>query len=128
MRKYLALGLWLATCSLPSSADEVFAVGDIRIEGLQRISAGSVFAAMPLNVGDRLDDERQQRVIRALFRSGNFDDIRLFRDGDILVVNVQERPSLSELKIEGNKAIKTDAVLHGLGTARSEERRVGRIW
>jgi len=117
MRKYLALGLWLATCSLPSSADEVFAVGDIRIEGLQRISAGSVFAAMPLNVGDRLDDERQQRVIRALFRSGNFDDIRLFRDGDILVVNVQERPSISEIKIEGNKAIKTDALLDGLGKA-----------
>src|SRR5690625_638751 len=100
MRKYLALGLWLATCSLPSSADEVFAVGDIRIEGLQRISAGSVFAAMPLNVGDRLDDERQQRVIRALFRSGNFDDIRLFRDGDILVVRSEEHTS--ELQSRGH--------------------------
>lgn len=117
MRKYLVLGLWMTLCPLLAHAADSFVVGDIRIEGLQRISAGSVFAAMPINVGDTLDEERQRRMIRALFRSGNFDDIRLFRDGNILVVNVQERPSISEIQIEGNKAIKSEALLDGLGKA-----------
>src|SRR5690606_1276934 len=87
---------------------------DIRVEGLQRISAGSVFAAMPINVGDQVDDATVRDTIRDLFRTGNFDDVRLGREGSILVVTVQERPSISEIQIEGNKAIKTDALLDGL--------------
>lgn len=123
MRKHFVLSLWMALCPLLVQAEELaqadapFVVGDIRIEGLQRISAGSVFAAMPVNVGDELNEERQSAVIRALFRSGNFDDIRLFREGGVLVVNVQERPSISEILIEGNKAIQTDALLEGLSKA-----------
>ena len=92
-------------------------VSDIRVEGLQRISAGSVFAAMPINVGDQVDDGTVRDTIRDLFKTGNFDDVRLGREGSILVVTVQERPSISEIQIEGNKAIKTDALLDGLKNA-----------
>lgn len=95
------------------AADE-FTVSDIRVEGLQRISAGTVFAAMPINVGDRMSDEVRGTAIRSLFKTGNFDDITISREGNILVVTVQERPSISEIKIDGNKAIKTDALLEGL--------------
>lgn len=98
----------------PLFAAEDFTVSDIRVEGLQRISAGTVFAAMPVNVGDRVSEVAMGNTIRSLFQTGNFDDIKLSREGNILVVTVQERPSISEIKIDGNKAIKTDALLDGL--------------
>lgn len=98
----------------PLFAADDFTVSDIRVEGLQRISAGTVFAAMPVNVGDKMTDDAMANTIRSLFRTGNFDDIKLGREGSILVVSVQERPSISEIKIDGNKAIKSDALLDGL--------------
>jgi outer membrane protein insertion porin family len=109
----LALGVNISGVNLSFAADE-FTVSDIRVEGLQRISAGTVFAAMPINVGDRMSDEVRGTAIRSLFKTGNFDDITISREGNILVVTVQERPSISEIKIDGNKAIKTDALLEGL--------------
>lgn len=107
-----AIGLLLGTLS--AQADDRFVVSDIRVEGLQRISAGTVFAAMPLNVGDKIDADMLGNTIRSLFQTGNFDDVRIAREGNVLVVSVQERPSISEIKIDGNKAIKTDALLDGL--------------
>ncbi len=100
-----------------STPEERFVVGDIRIEGLQRIPAGSVFAAMPLNVGDEIGTGTIQSIIRGLFRTGNFDDVQVGREGNVLVVVVQERPSISEINIEGNKAIETKALLDGLKNA-----------
>ena len=91
-----------------------FVVSDIRVEGLQRISAGSVFSAMPLAVGDTVDAGGLRAASRSLFATGNFDDIRIGRDGNVLVVIVAERPSISEINIEGNKAIETEALLEGL--------------
>jgi outer membrane protein insertion porin family len=91
-----------------------FIVSDIRVEGLQRISAGSVFAAMPLAVGDLVDKNSLRVASRSLFTTGNFDDIRIGRDGNVLVIIVTERPSISEINIEGNKAIETEALLDGL--------------
>ncbi|WP_434456375.1 outer membrane protein assembly factor BamA [Stutzerimonas urumqiensis] len=93
---------------------ESFTISDIRVNGLQRVSAGSVFGALPLNVGDSVDDRRLVEATRALFRTGFFEDIRLGRDGDVLVVTVVERPSISSIEIEGNKAIKTEDLLSGL--------------
>ncbi|WP_220463653.1 outer membrane protein assembly factor BamA [Sediminihaliea albiluteola] len=98
----------------PLASAQSFIISDIRVEGLQRISAGSVFAAMPLQVGDLVGEEAIQAAARSLFASGNFDDIRIGRDGNVLVVIVAERPSISEIKIEGNKAIETEALLDGL--------------
>jgi outer membrane protein insertion porin family len=91
-----------------------FTVSDIRIEGLQRVSAGAVFAALPINVGDQIDRSTVRNSIRSLFRTGNFDDVKINIDGSVLVVQVVERPSITEIKIEGNKAIETDSLLKGL--------------
>lgn len=98
-------------------AQEPFLVSDIRVEGLQRISPDAVFAALPLNVGDSVSSGRLAAAARALFRTGNFDDIKIARDGDVLVIIVAERPSISEITIDGNKAIKTEALLEGLKNA-----------
>ena len=94
-----------------------FVVSDIRVEGLQRIAAGSVFAAMPIAVGDTASPAALRATARSLFSTGNFDDIRLGRDGNVLVVVVAERPSISEITIDGNKAIETGALLDGLKSA-----------
>lgn len=104
----------LALSPLVQSQDASFIVADIRVEGLQRISAGSVFAAMPLAVGDLVNAEAIRAASRSLFATGNFDDIRIGRDGNVLVVIVVERPSISEINIQGNKAIETEALLDGL--------------
>lgn len=104
----------LVLSPLAQPQDAAFIVADIRVEGLQRISAGSVFAAMPLAVGDLINAEAIRAASRSLFATGNFDDIRIGRDGNVLVIIVVERPSISEINIEGNKAIETEALLDGL--------------
>lgn len=98
----------------PPVLAETFIISDIRVEGLQRISAGSVFAALPVGVGDMIDQRAVRASARSLFATGNFDDIRIGRDGNVLVIVVAERPSISEINIEGNKAIETEALLDGL--------------
>ena len=111
MPKLLALVLILMA---PLASAQTFIISDIRVEGLQRISAGSVFAALPVAVGDVVDARAVRAAARGLFATGNFDDIRIGRDGNVLVVIVAERPSISEINIEGNKAIETEALLDGL--------------
>ena len=88
-------------------AERGFVVGDIRIEGLQRISEGTVYNYLPVNIGDRLDERRLAEALRALFATGFFRDVELRRDGGTLVVAVLERPSIESFEIKGNKDIKT---------------------
>ena len=78
------------------------------------MSAGSVFAALPLNVGETIDDQALVQATRSLFKTGFFQDIQLGRDGNVLVVTVVERPSISSIEIEGNKAISKEDLLKGL--------------
>jgi outer membrane protein insertion porin family len=111
MPKVFALVLLLIA---PYIAAQSFTISDIRVEGLQRISAGSVFAALPIGVGDVVDERSIRAATRSLFATGNFDDIQIGQDGNVLVVLVTERPSISEINIEGNKAIETEALLEGL--------------
>ena len=100
---------------LPSiSFAQVFSIEDLRIEGLQRVSAGSVFAAVPVQVGDLADESVIQDTIRSLFKTGFFDDIAVFRDGNVLVIQVSERPAISEINLEGNKVIKDEDLLRSL--------------
>lgn len=113
---FLAL-LCGATAYAQEGSDSNFLVADIRVEGLQRIAAGSVFAAMPIGVGDTASPAALRATARSLFATGNFDDIRVGRDGNVLVVVVAERPSISEITIDGNKAIPTEALLDGLKSA-----------
>ncbi len=119
---FILLGMFVFL-SLPARA-ETFIVSDIRVEGLQRISAGSVFAVVPLAVGDLVDEQLIRSSVRSLFATGNFDDIQMGRDGNVLVILVTERPSISEIVIEGNKAIETEALLDGLKGAGLSEGKV----
>ncbi len=110
--------VWLAWWRLPSSPWDRscarkrrrtrFTVGDIRIEGLQRISEGTVFNYLPVNIGDHLDGQRIGEAMRALYATGFFRDVELRRDGNTLLVVVVERPSIAKFEIKGNKDIKTE--------------------
>ncbi|GAB3386300.1 outer membrane protein assembly factor BamA [Lysobacter fragariae] len=93
---------------------DAFTISDIRIDGLQRISAGTVFTYLPVERGDTLDSAKAAAAIRALYKTGFFEDVRLDRQGSILVVTVAERPAINKITITGNKDIKTDDLMHGL--------------
>lgn len=116
MRIVLArlIGLLLAMCICHAAQAESFRVSDIRVEGLQRVSAGTVFSALPIRVGDTLGAVEIQQATRELFREGLFTDVSIARDGNVLVVIVKERPAINEIVIEGNKVIKTDQLMESL--------------
>src|SRR5690606_34003804 len=95
-------------------AEQGFVVGDIRIEGLQRISEGTVYNYLPVNIGDRLDERRIAESMRALYATGFFRDVEMRRDGGTLVVAVVERPSIESFEIKGNKDIKTEDLQRSL--------------
>lgn len=112
--KRLLLTAVLAVLMIAEVHAESFTISDIRVNGLQRVSAGSVFGALPLNVGESADDSRLVEATRALFKTGFFQDIQLGRDGNVLVITVVERPSVSSIEIDGNKAITTEDLMKGL--------------
>jgi outer membrane protein insertion porin family len=118
------LAAFLCTCLIAPVAvfaQGLFVVRDMRVEGLQRISEGTVFNYLPINVGDTIDAVRIQEAIRALYDQALFDDIEMRREEDTLVVVVKERPSIENFTIEGNKDIKTEDLmesLRGVGLAR----------
>ena len=116
MKRFLVATLtWLCVLSAtPSRAIEPFTIEDIRVEGLQRVSAGTVFNYLPVKIGDTFDSRQSSDSIKALFKTGFFKDIRLEQDGNVLVVIVEERPSIASVKIEGNKDIGTDDLKKGL--------------
>lgn len=115
MKRFLLPAL-LSALMIAEVHAESFTVSDIRVNGLQRVSAGSVFAALPLNVGETIDDQALVQATRSLFKTGFFQDIQLGRDGNVLVVTVVERPSISSIEIEGNKAISKEDLLKGLNS------------
>ena len=97
-----------------------FAVQEIRLEGLQRISEGTVYNYLPVNIGDRLDSRRVAEAIRTLYATGFFQDVELRREADALIVVVRERPVIESFAIKGNKDIKTEDLqksLRGVGLA-----------
>jgi len=97
-----------------AASEASFTVGDIRIEGLQRISEGTVYNYLPINIGDRLDQRRIQEALRALYNTGFFRDVEIRREGGTLVVAVLERPSIESFEIKGNKDIKTEDLQRSL--------------
>jgi len=97
-----------------AQAFEPFRIADMRVEGLQRLSAGTVFNYLPLKVGDTIDTEDSVNAIRALFKTGFFNDVYLERDGNLLVIFVKERAAISSIEISGNKDLETDKLLEGL--------------
>jgi outer membrane protein insertion porin family len=103
-----------AVVSLPAWAIDPFTVRDIRVEGLQRIEAGTVFASLPLRVGDLYTDDKGAAAIRSLFALGLFKDVRLETQGDVLVVVVQERPSVASVEFIGLKEFDKDVLVKAL--------------
>ena len=103
-----------AVISISALAVEPFKLKDIRIEGLQRVESGTVFASLPFRVGDLYNDESGSAAIRALFALGLFKDVRLDAQGDVLVVIVEERPSISEVEWVGLKEFDKDVLAKAL--------------
>lgn len=106
--------LLLCAAFVPLEAAEEFIIQDIRVEGLERITPGTVFNYLPMRVGDRFEDSRSSEAVRALFKTGFFDDVRLERDGNVLVFLFKERPAIGSIQMSGNKDVKTEDVLESL--------------
>ena len=107
---FLALGLHASS----ALAMEPFVVRDIRVEGIQRTEAGTVFNYLPVKAGETIDDQKAAQAIKALYATGFFKDVRLEAEGDVLVVTVQERPAIAQISFTGNKAFPSDKMLEGL--------------
>ncbi len=91
-----------------------FTVEDIRVDGVQRLSPGTVFNYLPVTIGDKFDEQKSKEAIRALFKTGLFNDVSLEQDGDILIVHVEERPAIDSIEIKGNSDIKSDELIKAL--------------
>lgn len=100
--------------SQASWAVSPFMVEDIRVEGLQRVEAGTVFGSIPVRIGDTYSDEKAGASIRALFGLGLFNDVRIDVDGKALIVVVQERPTVAEVTFTGTKEFDKDVLVKAL--------------
>ncbi len=112
MNRIILLLVLLAAA--PAYAKNTFVVKDIRLEGLQRIAAGTIFNYLPVKVGDEFSDTMSAGAIRSLYGTGFFKDVRLEREGNVLVVFVAEKPAIAGLKLEGNNDIPTDKLKESL--------------
>lgn len=122
----VAVGLAVASMGMKPALADQFTVADIEVEGLQRVSAGTVFAAFPVNIGEQLDEAELASAIKSLFGTGLFTDIEASRDAGVLIITVRERPSISSIEIEGNKNIETDMLMDALAGAGLQEGQVFR--
>lgn len=107
MKKFFLVFLFCYVFVLPAYAFEPFTIRHIRLEGLQRISVGTVFNYLPVKVGERLDDGLASKAISDLYKTGFFKDVRLQREGGTLVVFMAERPAIASISVTGNSAIPT---------------------
>lgn len=96
------------------SASEAFTISDIRVDGLQRVSAGTIFSDFPVSAGETINSERMVSATKSLFATGLFTDIQLYKEGRDLVIKVVERPSITKIDISGNKDISEDDLRDGL--------------
>ncbi len=122
-RLRLAIACALAA-ALPALAIQPFVVKDIRVEGVQRTEAGTVFTYLPVKVGERIDDEKAAQAVKSLYATGFYADVRLEADGDVLIVAVQERPAISAIEIEGAKEFTKDNLKDGLKQAGISESKI----
>lgn len=124
MKKRILTTLVLAALVSPAYSIEPFVIRDIRVEGLQRTEAGTVFSYLPVKVGETLNDDRAAAAIKALFATGFFKDVKLEAQGDVLIVAVEERPSISKLTLSGMKEFSEEDLKTGLKQTGLAEGRV----
>ena len=99
MKNFNLLKIFSVLLLMQTAMADQFIVKDMRVEGLRRISEGTVFNYLPINVGDSIDENKIQESIKSLYREGLFDDIEIKRDGDTLVIVIKERPSIESFSI-----------------------------
>src|SRR4051812_26205429 len=105
----------LALCAGSALAVEPFTIKDIRVEGIQRTEAGTVFSYLPVRVGETFDDEKSIAAIKALYATGFFKDVRLEEENGVLVVLVEERPAIATVDFTGTKEFEKDMLVKALG-------------
>ena len=108
--------LLLLLLSFQLKAMEPFTVNDIRILGADRISHGTIFSYLPIERGDVVDSEAIRSGIKGVFSTGYFNDVKMLREGDVLIIKVTERPAIATIRISGNKSIKTEELMSGLNS------------
>ena len=116
-RDLLSVAMALSVAAGSAWAVDPFKVRDIRVEGLQRVEAGTIFASLPVRVGDTYDDEKGAAAIQALFGLGLFKDVRIEVNGDVLVVIVEERPTVADVEFSGNKEFDKEVLRSALRDA-----------
>ncbi|MET0350058.1 MAG: POTRA domain-containing protein, partial [Rhizobacter sp.] len=110
----VSIAVAAAFAAAPAYAVEPFVLKDIRVEGLQRSDAGTVFAALPFRVGDTYNDSKGAAALRALFATGLFKDVRIEIDGEVVVVVVEERAVIANIDFVGLKEFDKEALSKSL--------------
>ena len=112
--KKIALAVLCGTLGTTVQAAENFQVEDIQIMGLQRVALGAALTHIPFNVGDTLNEFRISQSIKALYKSGHFNDIRVSRDGERVIYRVKERETINEVTFDGNSDLKDEQLIQSL--------------